>query len=375
MSSPGLRLTKGGKEILAKGLTGKVIEFTRVAYGSGEFDYDTEKVYDLEEMREWKMDLPIVGKKIEGNGLVNILAQLNNYNLEKGFAAREIGVYARDPDSGEEILYAYCNEGDEYTFIPSKSGAHHKDTTMGFLVAIEDADNITFNIDYQFAHVTITDFQRHIESSHPHPNVPNVAAQAEVPSELATDTTVVNAFWVTGDDGELKKMTIDDVKRLITEDLEKRIDESEPDYANIEDLKERTANLEDKMGDISSLLNDFVPSNENKSGERGLVPAPPATNEIIVLTNQGWRKFTAADMLISELPSIAAELTYNRQAQTPQWNNYDPLKLIIGGDYKDLTEAGTYYASFTPSGDLTWSDNTRTTRFVESSRRKSRCRV
>ena len=56
MSSPGLRLTKGGKEILAKGLTGKVIEFTRVAYGSGEFDYDTEKVYDLEEMREWKMD-------------------------------------------------------------------------------------------------------------------------------------------------------------------------------------------------------------------------------------------------------------------------------------------------------------------------------
>ena len=94
MSNPGMMLTANGRSILAKGLTGKVIHFTKVSYGAGDFDYETESVSNLTELRDHRLDVPIVGKIIEGNGIVNIKAQLNNFDLLEGFAAKEVGVFA-----------------------------------------------------------------------------------------------------------------------------------------------------------------------------------------------------------------------------------------------------------------------------------------
>ena len=62
MSDIGMRLTANGKMILAKGLAGKEIRFSKVAFGAGDFDYNTEKVSDLVDMRDPRMDLPIVDK-------------------------------------------------------------------------------------------------------------------------------------------------------------------------------------------------------------------------------------------------------------------------------------------------------------------------
>ena len=58
MSNPGMRLTFHGRILLAKALTGKELKFSKVAYGSGDFDYETEKVSELEDLKEWRMDLP-----------------------------------------------------------------------------------------------------------------------------------------------------------------------------------------------------------------------------------------------------------------------------------------------------------------------------
>gem|GEM_PF-2396248 len=81
----GMELTRLGKEVLGKGLIGKEICFSKVAYGSGDFDYDTEKVLDLVELRHWRMDLPIVGKEVRGDGKVEIQAKLTNFDVEEGF--------------------------------------------------------------------------------------------------------------------------------------------------------------------------------------------------------------------------------------------------------------------------------------------------
>lgn len=64
------------------------------------------------------------------------------------------------------------------------------------------------------------------------------------------------------------------------------------------------------------------------------------------------------------LPTMAEVLTYNGKAQTPTWNNYDSSQLIIGGVYHDQTNAGTYYATFTPASGCCWSDGTTTTKSV-----------
>lgn len=160
MSNPGMRLTRAGKNVLANGLLGDEIHFTKVAFGDGDFDYETESLLDLTALKSWKMDLPIVGKKLDGGGTVTIVALCSNFQLEKGFAAKEIGVFATDQKSGNEILYAYRNAGDEYNFIPAKTGVVTKSTRYAYKIEIGDAENVTFNINFSFAYVSQEEFER-----------------------------------------------------------------------------------------------------------------------------------------------------------------------------------------------------------------------
>ena len=160
MSNPGMRLTRAGRNILANGLLGEEIHFTKVAFGDGDFDYDTENVMDLTDLKSWKMDLPIVDKQINGDGAAIIVALCSNAELEKGFRAKEIGVFATDQETGEPILYAYRNAGDEYNFIPAKSGVVTKNMRYAYMIEIGDAENVTFDINFSFVYVGKDEFDR-----------------------------------------------------------------------------------------------------------------------------------------------------------------------------------------------------------------------
>ena len=234
MSNPGMMLTANGRSILAKGLTGKVIHFTKVSYGAGDFDYETESVSNLTELRDHRLDVPIVGKIIEGNGIVNIKAQLNNFDLLEGFAAKEVGVFALDPDSGEEMLYAYRNAGDEYTFIPANTGPVHKNTTMGYRVEIQDAPNVTFNINFAFAYVSQAEYEDHVNSAEPHPNTPT----------HLDDVETTDNFWVTDLDSHLHKLPTDSAKNLLLHDADKKI----ADNKNSIDVLNHLTDTQAKLG-------------------------------------------------------------------------------------------------------------------------------
>ena len=64
-------------------------------------------------------------------------------------------------------------------------------------------------------------------------------------------------------------------------------------------------------------------------------------------------------IIIPSLPVRSESLTYNGSAQSPSWNNYDPEQLTIGGT-TSATNAGTYYAYFTPKPGYQWWDGTTT---------------
>lgn len=186
MSNPGMRLTNDGRQVLALGLTGKNIHFSKVAYGDGDFDYSTESVADMTELKNWKMDLPIVGKVVSGDGIALIKAQLINVGLAEGFRAKEIGVYAINPDTDEEILYAYRNAGDEYSFVPGGAGPVKINVTKSYWIEIADAENVTFNIDWSFAYVSQEDFQEHVDSETAHPTISNKLDEVEKTADLAS---------------------------------------------------------------------------------------------------------------------------------------------------------------------------------------------
>lgn len=55
-----------------------------------------------------------------------------------------------------------------------------------------------------------------------------------------------------------------------------------------------------------------------------------------------------------QTPTQSGALTYTGSPQSPTWNNYIPSKMTIGGT-TSATNAGTYTATFTPTGGNQWS--------------------
>lgn len=67
--------------------------------------------------------------------------------------------------------------------------------------------------------------------------------------------------------------------------------------------------------------------------------------------------------VIVNVPTQSGTLTYSGSVKTPTWNGYDATQLLIGGT-TSATNAGTYTATFTPQGNVTWSDGTSSPKSV-----------
>lgn len=208
MANPDMLLTKAGLNVLAQGLTGERILFTRVSIGDGEFDYETESVLDLTEMRKWRKDLPITKCEVIGNGMVNLVAYETNSDVPEGFWEREHAIFAQDPKTGEEILYSYRNFGSECSFIPSNTGSVLKDILVGFETVIQNAEHVEAVLDLNFAYVSQIDYEEHVNSAHPHPNTPNHYLNV-------SDT---NRIWAVDEDNHLHQISVGNARQVLLGD-------------------------------------------------------------------------------------------------------------------------------------------------------------
>lgn len=205
----GMKLTSAGLNILSQALLGAQIQFTRVGLGDGDFDYETESVLDIKDLRHWQKDLPITEMKIVGDGTVVLVCKQANSDVADGFFCKEYGVFATDPADGKEKLYSYVNFGDESSYLPSNLGPVIEDLKVGITTVIRNADNIVAVLDESFAYTAQSEFKEHIESKHPHPNTPN----------HYDDVTDATNFWVTFNDNHLHKISVDNVKQILKTDV------------------------------------------------------------------------------------------------------------------------------------------------------------
>ena len=213
LGTVGMLCTKAGLNVLSQGLTGERIIFNRVAIGDGILECDSEsdyrqKVLNLDDMINWRMDIPIVECTNLGNGEVLLHVIKDNAEVPESFFARERAVFAIDPATGEEILYGYINTGDASSFIPSNTGAIIKVIDFSIHTTIQNAKDVQAIIDQSFAYVSLEKYYQHVESEHPHPNTPN----------HYLDVSNTNAFWVTDEDSDLHKMSVDNVRQVILGD-------------------------------------------------------------------------------------------------------------------------------------------------------------
>lgn len=223
-------LTYKGLELLARGQLGKEINFTRVIMGDGEIS-DEQDTRQLIGLVNPKLELPIVSIEITGVGTVVMETKLKNNNLTAGFFAREVGVFAKEGDDGEEILYSYRNTGDKSDYIPAGGGPEVWNLLYDVITVIDQADNVKAEINGDVAYVNKLEFIEHKTSENPHPNMLKVGDEVE--------TTDWFNCGLTEAGGKINRISIDNARKTILGDmstipvLQSRVRQLERENANL----------------------------------------------------------------------------------------------------------------------------------------------
>ena len=203
----GIVTTDAGLELLAKACSGGSVKFTAVKIGNGTYD-GTEDLSGATALKSEKQSFGLSGVSRTGTQ-VKVRSVLSNEGLTTGYNITEIGLYATDPDTGSEFLYAIivAEPGCE-DYLPPHSDSPSRITLEIYLTLTETENAVTFTAEVVAGtYASAEDFQDHIlcdghitaeersnwnakaEKDHSHTandvglgNVPNVATNDQTPT-------------------------------------------------------------------------------------------------------------------------------------------------------------------------------------------------
>lgn len=141
---PKLTLTDAAIEMIAESqLDSTDLEITKVKIGDGSLAENTD-IKTMSDIIASKLEAPMTSSKNDGNGQLTINFAIGNENVNSGFFAREIGIFAKIT-GGEEKLYAYTNAGNKCDWIPDKRTPIDSQVVTATLI-VGNASNVTVNI-------------------------------------------------------------------------------------------------------------------------------------------------------------------------------------------------------------------------------------
>ena len=145
----GFILTGKGRELLAKGLAGETITFTKMAIGDGtSLTSERERTTLVNQITT----LPILNINVKRNGTCEINALLTNKSVTTGFYIKELGIFAHGNDN-VEILYAY-NISTSPDFVPPFSANNVVEIEYVDTIIVDQAANVTAVIDPSITYIT-----------------------------------------------------------------------------------------------------------------------------------------------------------------------------------------------------------------------------
>lgn len=153
-------ITTAGLIVLAKGVAGQKINYTKIVLGDGYLE-EGQTPRTLTGVVSPKATVDITKLKINGDGTVAVGGIFTNGDETEGFYYRELGLYAEDPDPEVgEVLYCYGNCGDLAEWIPPTGGATIVEKTIDIVTAIGTATNVTAYI-HADAYATKEDYENY----------------------------------------------------------------------------------------------------------------------------------------------------------------------------------------------------------------------
>ncbi len=145
----GFILTGKGRELLAKGLAGETITFTKMAIGDGtSLTSERERTALVNQITT----LPILNINVKRNGTCEINALLTNKSVTTGFYIKELGIFAHGNDN-VEILYAY-NISTSPDFVPPFSANNVVEIEYVDTIIVDQVANVTAVIDPSITYIT-----------------------------------------------------------------------------------------------------------------------------------------------------------------------------------------------------------------------------
>lgn len=139
--------TKRGMALITKVLAGTIdLEFTKIAVSDTVLSGDLSERTNIGNIVQ---SAPASAIWLEGTSSIKVSAGLSNNELTQGYYARNIGLYARDPDVGE-ILYSISVADEEVSavdWMPPYSGGGISSLAVDLFIEISDKSNFTVKLD------------------------------------------------------------------------------------------------------------------------------------------------------------------------------------------------------------------------------------
>ena len=143
---PGLRLTQQGNQMIIRSTSGRESDqliVTKAILGDGNL---TESIEGMTNLVSPKLDVSLTNMSNGENGTRVFKFEFDNKTVNTGFYWREVGVYAKNGQNGEEKLIAYSNASGLTSYIPDKNSPIPIQS-LQVAIAVGDSSNVSAKID------------------------------------------------------------------------------------------------------------------------------------------------------------------------------------------------------------------------------------
>lgn len=155
---PNMLTTRAGYDLISRAnTTKKALIITRAALGKG--DLGSNNIVSLTDLIDPVMNnLPLTNSIDHQNGHYEVEASIDNSELDAGFWAKEMGMFAKVDGDATDTLYAYTNGGIYVPYVNDKSKPDIQLVQCDFIVG--NATNVEATIDVK-VYITEGRLQKH----------------------------------------------------------------------------------------------------------------------------------------------------------------------------------------------------------------------
>lgn len=199
---PGLSLTVQGNKMILRATTGKTEDrliITKAVLGDGQL---TASIDGLTAIVSKKLEIGLSQVKEVANGKIQLQFNFDNRTIENGFYWREVGLYAKNGDNGEEKLIGYSNAKGLTSYIPDKNNVIPMQRLV-IALGIGDNPNVKGEVDFASA-ITLEQLETAIDTH-------NKAAEAHK-EQFKSVNEKISAL----EDSKVDKTSADYIKALAT---------------------------------------------------------------------------------------------------------------------------------------------------------------